>query len=67
VVWAIVFGIASAGIPLHWSCLIVAAIFAVIAGAAYAAGRGDLNEELTPSRTLRHIQQDVTIAKEQLR
>ena len=67
VVEAAVFGIAAAGIALHWSCLIVAAIFLALGALAYAAGRSDLDEELTPKRTLHHIQEDVTTAKEQFK
>jgi hypothetical protein len=66
IIEALVFGIAALGIGLHWSCLIVAAIFALVAALAYARGRSDLGEELTPSRTLHNIQRDVTTAKEKL-
>ena len=63
---ALVFGIASYGIALHWSCLIVAAVVAVAAGAAYAKGQADAREELTPTRTIHNVQQDIATAKEQL-
>jgi hypothetical protein len=63
---ALVFGIASYGIALHWSCLIVAAVVAVAAGAAYAKGQVDAREELTPTRTIHNVQQDIATAKEQL-
>jgi hypothetical protein len=63
---AAVFGIASFGIAMHWSCLIVAAVLAVAAGAAYAKGRSDAREELTPTRTIQNVQQDIATAKEQL-
>ena len=66
VVEAAVFGIASFGIGLHWSCLIVAAIVAVAAGSAYALGRSDLAAPLTPDRTIRQINKDVTTAREQV-
>lgn len=66
VVEALVFGIVALGIAPHWSCVIVAAIFAIAGGLAYARGRSDLAEELTPNRTLRHLKEDVTTAKEQL-
>ena len=66
-VQALVFGIASFfGIALHWSCLIVAALFAGAAGAAFLGGRAQVQEELTPSRTINQIKQDIATTKEQL-
>jgi putative superfamily III holin-X len=66
VIEAIVFGIASTGIALHWSCLIVAAALAAAGVLAFYKGRADANEALTPSRTIRQLKQDVATAKEQL-
>jgi hypothetical protein len=66
VIEAAVFGIASFGIALHWSCLIVAAILAVAAGTAYAMGRSDLDAPLTPNRTIGQLKKDVTTAREQV-
>lgn len=66
VIEAIVFGIVAAGIAPHWSCLIVAAVMAGIGALAYATGRSNLAEELTPRTTLRNVRQDATVAKEQL-
>jgi hypothetical protein len=66
VLQAAIFGIASFGIALHWSCLIVAAMVAVAAGAAYVKGRSDVREELTPTRAIQNVQQDIAAAKEQL-
>jgi uncharacterized membrane protein YgcG len=62
VVQAIVFGIASLGIAMHWSCLIVAAAFAAIGAAAFFKGRTDASEDLTPTRTLQNITRDMTTA-----
>jgi prepilin signal peptidase PulO-like enzyme (type II secretory pathway) len=62
----IVFGIASFGIALHWSCLIVAAVFAAAAALLYAKGRTEAELELTPTRTLNQIKRDISTAKEQL-
>ena len=56
---AAVFGIASFGIALHWSCLIVAAAIALLAGVAFLKGRADAREEMTPTRTIHHIKQAV--------
>jgi hypothetical protein len=67
VIQAIVFGIASFGIPLHWSCLIVAAVMAAAGALAYYKGRAEAQEELTPTRTIRQIKEDATTVKEQLK
>jgi hypothetical protein len=61
-----IFAIASFGLALHWSCLIVAAILAAAAAGAYAVGRADAQASITPSRTLRQVHRDVAAAKEQL-
>jgi hypothetical protein len=58
--------IAAYGIALHWSCLIVAAIFAAVGAAAFAKGRADAREELAPTRTIENVKQDIATAKEQL-
>jgi uncharacterized membrane protein YqjE len=65
---ALVFGIASGfGVALHWSCVIVAALLAAIAAAAYAKGRATAKEDLLPSRTIHQVQQDIATAREQLK
>jgi hypothetical protein len=67
-VQAAIFGIASVfGIALHWSCLAVAALLAAIAAAAYAKGHADAKEELSPTRTIYQVKQDIVLAKEQLK
>jgi hypothetical protein len=66
VVQATVFAIASFGIALHWSCLIVAAVVAVLAIAFFFKGRSDAREEVTPTRTLNQIQRDISTVKERL-
>ena len=66
IVQAIVFGIASYGIALHWSCLIVAGILAAIALMSFFKGRSDAKEELAPTRTINQVKQDIATAKEQL-
>ena len=63
---AAVFAIASFGIALHWSCLIVAAVLAAGAAAAFFQGRSAAQDELLPTRTARQISQDIRTAKEQL-
>ena len=63
---AIVFGIASLGLALHWSCLIVAAAVGVIAAIAFAKGRADLRADVMPRRTMRNVERDISVAKEHL-
>jgi hypothetical protein len=66
VIEAVVFAIASFGIAFHWACLLVAAGLAVIGAAAFAKGRADASEELTPTHTIRQVKQDIATTKEQL-
>jgi hypothetical protein len=66
IIQGIVFGIASFGIPLHWSCLIVAAVLAAAAAAAYARGSAEASAELTPTRTIRQVKQDIATPREHL-
>jgi Putative Actinobacterial Holin-X, holin superfamily III len=63
---AVVHGIASYGIALHWSYLIVAVVIAIGAGLAFAKGRSDVGAELTPERAVRNVQNDISVAKEHL-
>jgi hypothetical protein len=63
---ALVFGIASFGLALHWSCLIVAAVLGAGAAAAFFRGRANAQEELTPTRTINQIKQDIATTKEKL-
>jgi hypothetical protein len=63
---AAVFGIASYGIPMHWSCLIVAGVIAALATIAFLKGRSDAQEELAPSRTIKQLKRDISTVKEQL-
>ena len=65
-VQALVFWIASQGIALHWSSLIVAAGMAVLALAFYLYGRSAANQSLMPRRAVRQLNADISAAKEQL-
>src|SRR4029077_12597507 len=58
VVQAAVFALASFGLALHWSCLLVAAILIAVAAAAFFHGRSLTDDELLPSRTARQVAQD---------
>ena len=66
VLQALVFGISSYGVAIHWSCLIVAGAAAVFAALAFLAGRTDADRPLMPQRTIHQLQQDVNLSKEQL-
>jgi uncharacterized membrane protein len=67
VVEAAVFGIASFGIALHWACLIVAAAVAAIGAGLIFYARSTSRNALTPARTIRQVNKDISAAKEQLR
>jgi hypothetical protein len=63
---AAVFGlVAATGLALHWSCLIVAGVLAIVAAAAFAKGRADSQEELVPERSLHQVKEDIAAVKEQ--
>ena len=66
VVQAAVFAIASFGLALHWACLVVAAVLAAGALAAFSYGRSAMDDDLIPKRSVRQISQDIRTAKEQL-
>jgi hypothetical protein len=66
VLQAIVFGIASLGLPLHWAFLVVAAAVAGVAAVAYLKGRSDAQREVLPTRSIHQVEQDISVAKEHL-
>jgi hypothetical protein len=63
---ALIFAIASYGIAVHWSCLIVAGGLGLLAAMTFFKGRAGAREELTPDRTIHQIRRDISVAKEQL-
>ena len=63
---AVVFAIASFGLALHWSCLLVAAVLAAGAAAAFYHARSVVEGDILPTRTAKQITQDIKTAKEQL-
>ena len=66
VVQACVLGLTAAtGMALHWSSLIVAAVLAGAAGGAFAKGKADVPDQLTPDRAINQVKQDIAVAKEQ--
>jgi Putative Actinobacterial Holin-X, holin superfamily III len=64
---AAVFALASAGLALHWSCLLVAAILAALAATAFYASQVRMSGDLSPARTVRQFNEAVRSATEQLR
>jgi uncharacterized membrane protein YqjE len=63
---ALVAWITTFNVSLHFSFLIVAAVVGALAVLAYFAGRSEAQAELTPSRTIRQVKQDIETTKEQL-
>jgi membrane protein implicated in regulation of membrane protease activity len=59
VIQAIVFGIASLGLAMHWACLIVAVVLAIIAAALFFYGRSNARETMRPSRAIEQIEKDM--------
>jgi Putative Actinobacterial Holin-X, holin superfamily III len=64
---AAVFALASVGLALYWSCLVVAAVLAVIAALALYVGQAGMSSDLSPARTVRQFNEVVKSATEQLR
>src|SRR5438105_15872222 len=63
---AAIFGIASLGLALHWSCLIVAAVIGAAAAGSFFYGRSTMPDTLVPARSVREINEDIRTVKEQL-
>ena len=63
---AVIFGIASLGLALHWSCLIVAAVIGAAAAGAFFYGHSTMPDTLVPARSVREINEDIRTVKEQL-
>ena len=63
---ALVAWITTFDVSLHVAFLVVAAGVALLAAFAYFAGRNEIQAELTPSRTISQLKQDIETTKEQL-
>ena len=63
---ALVTWITTFDVSLHIAFLVVAAGVALLAAFAYFAGRNEIQAELTPSRTISQLKQDIETTKEQL-
>jgi hypothetical protein len=66
VIQAIVFGLASLGLGVGWASLIVAALLGAAAAGAFFYGRSLARGSLTPNRTMRQINRDITAVREQI-
>jgi uncharacterized membrane protein YqjE len=66
VVEAIIFAIAARGISVPLACIIVAAGLFVLGACAFFYGKQQAAQGVAPDRTLRQVQQDIRVAKEQL-
>ena len=63
---ALVAWITTFSVSLHAAFLMVAAGVALLAAFAYFAARSELQTELTPSRTITQVKQDIQTTKEQI-
>jgi hypothetical protein len=66
IIEGIVFALIGWGLSPAVSCLLVAAVVALLAVVLFYQARSLLAEELLPARTARQINQDIRTAKEQL-
>lgn len=66
IVEGVVLALATTGLPLHWSCFVVAAILLVAAAIAFYSGRAAGTEAWTPVRTVRQFNETIRTAKEHL-
>lgn len=63
IVEAMVFGIASLGLAMHWASLIVAVLLAAIAAAIFFYGRALARGSFAPERTLVQINKDISAVR----
>lgn len=63
---ALVTWLATWGVALHFAFLLVGAGVALLSMLAYFAGRKDAEVDLTPSRTINQVKEDIETTKEQL-
>jgi uncharacterized membrane protein YqjE len=62
----LVFVMIDHGLPPYGACLVVTAVLAAGAIGAFFWGKSGLEQGLTPRRTMRQIEQDIRVAKEQM-
>jgi hypothetical protein len=61
---ALIFLLASYGVPPYWACSMVAGAVALVAVAAFFKGRTDAQADLVPDRTLQQVKRDIATVKE---
>jgi uncharacterized membrane protein YqjE len=66
IVQALVMGIASYGVAVHWACLIVAAVLLLLAALFFLKGRAGIATEILPARTMHQIKRAISDIKEHL-
>jgi len=66
VIEGVVFALIGWGLSPAFSCLLVAALVALLATVLFYQARSMLAEEFLPTRTARQINKDIRTAKEQL-
>ena len=54
-----VLALANAGLALHWSCFLIAAILAAVAALVFFAGRAGTSGDLSPTRSIRQLNEAV--------
>jgi VIT1/CCC1 family predicted Fe2+/Mn2+ transporter len=62
---AAIFAIASFGLALYWSCLIVAAVIGGCAAATFLYGRSAMPNTLVPTRSVSQVSEDIRTVKGQ--
>ena len=63
---ALVAWITTLGATLHAAFLMVGGAVALLGAAAYFTGRSDAEADLTPTRTIEQVKQDIETTKDQL-
>lgn len=61
---AAVFALVSLGLAAYWACLIIAGVLAGCGVGAFASGRAAAPRDITPSRSIRQINEDIRTVKE---
>ena len=63
---ALAIWITTFGIGLHIACVVVGVALLALASIAFISGRGNVSEDLMPTRSIHHIKEDIRTTKEQL-
>ncbi|MDB5571709.1 MAG: hypothetical protein JWN93_2892 [Hyphomicrobiales bacterium] len=63
---AVVFFIATFGIAMHWSALIVTVALAIIGAIVMMVGKNKMAGDTLPTRSMENVRQDIRVVKEQV-